>query len=77
MINSKNLFADKITTWIIDEAGFKQSHCQMSINYEYATYVSKLVVLSYFYYCVYWYTSKEIGKWFMNIPSNILYVNFV
>ena len=38
----------------------------MSIYYKYASYVSKIVVLSYVYDCVYWYTNEAIGKWFVD-----------
>ena len=56
MTNSGKLFADEFTEWLL-EAGFIQSQCQMSIYYKYATYGSKIVVLSYVDDCVYWYTN--------------------
>ena len=34
----------------------------MSINYKYATYGTKIVVLSYVDDCVYWYTYEALGK---------------
>ena len=53
MINYGNLFSDELTNWMIDEVGFRQSQCQMSIYYKYAPDGYKLVVLSYFGDCVY------------------------
>ena len=55
MTNSGKLFAGELTEWLIEE-GFIKSQCQMSIYYKYAPDVSKIVVLSYVDYCVYWYT---------------------
>ena len=52
MTNSGNLFADELTEWLL-EAGFIQSQCQMSIYYKYASYETKIVVLSYVDDCVY------------------------
>ena len=34
-------------------------------------------MLSFVYDCVYWYTFKEIGKWFMDKLGNIYHVNFL
>ena len=51
-----NLFSDELTNWLIDEAGFKKSQCQISVYYKYSSDGSKLVVLSYIYDYVYWYT---------------------
>ena len=65
MTNSGKLFTDKLTEWSL-EAGFIHSQCQMSINYKYAPYGSKIVVLYYVYDCVYWYTSEALGKWFVD-----------
>ena len=31
MTNYGKLFANELTNWLIDEAGFKQSKCEMSI----------------------------------------------
>ena len=61
MDNYGNLFADELTEWLL-EAGFIQSKCQMSIYYKYAPDETKTVVLSYFYDCIYWYTSEALGK---------------
>ena len=52
--NSGKLFAEDLTEWLIKE-GFVQSQSQMSIYYKYAPDGSKIVVLSYVDYCVYWY----------------------
>ena len=38
----------------------------MSIYYKYAPDGTKIVILSYFYYCVYWYTSGALVKWFVD-----------
>ena len=55
MNNSVKLFSYEITNWLIYVAGFKQSHFQISIYYECAQDLSKLVVLSFVDDCVYWY----------------------
>ena len=47
----------------------------MSIYYKYAPYGTKIVVLSYVYDCVYWYTSETIGKWFVDTLGNRFHVN--
>ena len=60
MNNSGRIFYGDITNWLIEQEGFKKSQCQMSIYYNYETDVSKLVVLSYVYACVYWYTYEEL-----------------
>ena len=64
--NSGKLFADDLTEWLL-EAGFIQSQCQMSIYYKYAPDGTKIVVLSYVDYYVYWYTSEAIvnGLWLL------------
>ena len=49
----------------------------MSIYYKYAPYGTKYFVLYYVYYCVYWYTSEALGKYFVNILGKILHVNFL
>ena len=76
MTNSGKLFADELTEcWI--EAGFIQSKCQISIYYKYATDGSKIVVLSYVDDCVYWYTNKDLGKWFADTLGKIFHMNFL
>ena len=52
--NYGKMFADELTEWLIKE-GFVHSQCHMSIYYKYATYGSKIVVLSYVDDFVYWY----------------------
>ena len=52
MTNSRKLFADELTEWIL-ETGSIQYQCQMSIYYKYALYGSIIVVLSYVDDCVY------------------------
>ena len=49
----------------------------MSVYYKYATDGSNLVVLSYVYYCVYWYTYEELVNWFVDTLGKILHVNFL
>ena len=61
MTNSGKLFSEELIEWLI-EAGFIQSQCHMSIYYKYAPDGSKIVVLSYVYYCVYWYTNEDLGN---------------
>ena len=58
--NSRKLFADELTNWMIYEADFKHSKCQMCVYYKYSPYSSKLVVLSYVDDCVYWYAYEEL-----------------
>ena len=76
MTNSGKLFADKLTEWLL-EAGFIQSQFQMSIYYKYAPDRSKIVVLSYVYDCVYWYTNEYLGKWFVDTLGKIFHMNFL
>ena len=76
MHNSGNLFADKLTEWLLEE-GFIQSKCKMSIYYKYAPDRSKMVVFSYVDDCVYWYTNEDIGKWFVDTSGNRFHVNFL
>ena len=59
MNNSGKLFADYLTEWLL-EAGLIQLQCQMSIYYEYAPDGSKMVVLSFFDDCVYWYNYEAL-----------------
>ena len=49
----------------------------MSIYCKYAPYGSKLVVISYVYYCVYWYTSEKLGKWFADTVGKRLHDKFI
>ena len=76
MNNSGKLFSDELTEWLL-ESGFILYQCQMSIYYKYVPYGSKIVVLSYFYDCVYWYTSEDLRKWFVDTLVNIFHVNFL
>ena len=62
MINSKEVFSDELTNWLIYKAGFKQTQCYMSMYYKNALHVSKLVVLYYVDDFIYWYTYEELGK---------------
>ena len=65
MTNSGKLFSDELTEWLL-EAGFIQYKCLISIYYKYAPYGSKIVILYYVGYCVYWYTNEDLGKWFVD-----------
>ena len=49
----------------------------MSIYYKYAPGGSKLVVLSYVYNCVHWYTSEELRKWFVDKVGKIFHLKFL
>ena len=76
MTNYGKLFDNELTEWLL-ETGLIQSQCQMSIYYKYVPDVTKMVVLSYVYDCVYCYTSETIGKWFMYALGKIFYVNLL
>ena len=76
MTNSGKLFSDELREWLID-AGFIRYQCQMSIYYKYAPDGKKHFVLYYVYYCVYWYTSEGIGKWFVDTLGKRLHMNFL
>ena len=49
----------------------------MSIYYKYAPYGSKLVVLSYFDDCVFWYTHEELIKLFVDTLGKRFHVNLL
>ena len=76
MTNPGKFFADELIEWLL-ESGFIQSQFQMSIYYKYAPYGSKVVVLSYVYDCVYWYTNEDIRKWFVDNLGKRFHVNFL
>ena len=76
MNKSGKLFADGLIERLPEE-GFIQSQCQMSIYYKYAPYGSEIVVLSYVYDRLCWYTSEALGKWFVNTLRKIFHVNFL
>ena len=75
MTNSGNLFADKLTEWLL-EAGFIKYQCQMSIYYKYAPDEKNVFVLSYVDDCVYWYTSEDLKKWFVDTLGKRFHLNF-
>ena len=77
MNNSVKLFDNKLTNWLMDLAGLKQSQSKMSIYYKYALYWSKLVSLYYVDDCVFWYTYDECGKWFVDKLGKIFHMNFL
>ena len=74
--NSGKLFSDELTECLL-EAGFIQYQCHMYIYYKYAPYGTKVFVLYYVYDCVYWYTSEDIGKWFVDTLGKRLHVKFL
>ena len=49
----------------------------MSIYYNFAPDVSNIFVLSYVYNCLYWYASKALGKWFLEILGNRFHEYFL
>ena len=49
----------------------------MSIYYKYAPDGSKIVVLSYVDYCVYWYTSKYLVELFVDTLWKRFHMNFL
>ena len=71
------MFTDELTNWLIDEAGFKQSQCQIYMYYNYVPDGSNLGVIYYIDDCVYWYTYEELGNVFVDILGNIFHVNFL
>ena len=77
MTNYGKLFSDRLTKWLMDVAGLKQSQFPMYIYYNYVPYGSKLVVLSYVVDCVFWYTSEELVKWFVYTLGKRFHVNFL
>ena len=77
MTNYGKLFAYEGIDLLINEAGFKQSQFQMNIYCKYAPYGTNISVLSDVDYCVYWYTSEVIGKWFVETIGKRLNVNLL
>ena len=75
--NYLKLFDDEITNWLVYEAGFNQSKRQMSAYYKYASDGSKLVMISYVYNYLYWYTSDELSDWFVDTLWKRLHINFL
>ena len=49
----------------------------MSIYYKYAPDVSKVFVLYYVDYCVYWYTYEALGKWFVDTLGKRFHMKFL
>ena len=49
----------------------------MSIHYKYAPDGTKIVVLSYVYDCINWYTSEALEKEFVETLGKIFHVNFL
>ena len=74
--NSGKLFADDFKKWLF-EVVFVQYQCQLYIYYKYSPDGTKIVVLYYVDYCVYWYTSEALVKWFLGNLVKIFHVNFL
>ena len=49
----------------------------MSIYYNYAPHILKTFVSSCVDDCVYWYTNKYLGKWFVDTLGKRFHVNFL
>ena len=77
MTNLGRIFSEELINFLMHESGFRHSKCQMSIYYNYAPDVSKLVVLSHVDECVYWYKSEELGKLFVDTLLKIFHVKFL
>ena len=76
MTNYGKLFDDELTEWLV-KAGLIKYKCHTSIYYKYSPDGSKVVVLSYFDDCVYWYTNEDLGKWFFDTLEKRFHVNFL
>ena len=74
--NSGNFFARELTKYLF-EAGFFQSQRQMSIYYKYEPDETKIVVLSYVDNFLFWYTSEDFRKWFVDALGNRLHVKYL
>ena len=77
MTISGKLFADDLTDWLVNVAGFKQSQCQGSIYYKVLETGERIVVLSYVDDCVYYHTSEDLGRWFVEALGKRYNVNFL
>ena len=77
MTNYGMLFYDELTNWLIYEPVLRHSQCQMSIYYKYALDGSNVFLLAYVDGCVYWYTSKELGNWFVDTLVKTSYVKLL
>ena len=76
MTNYENLSDDELTQWLVKE-GFIQSQCKKSIYYKYVPDRTNFFFISYLDYCVYWYTSEALGKWFLDPQVNRFHVKFL
>ena len=77
MTNSRKLITDKLTNWLMNLEGFKNSQCQIYIFYKYAPDGSILAVLDYVDDRVFWYTYEELGKWSLDTFGKIFRVNLL
>jgi hypothetical protein len=71
------LFVDDLTDWLVKDAGFSQSECQGSIYYKILPDGSQLVVLSYVDDCIDYYTSEDLGRWFVGALGKRFNVTFL
>ena len=76
MTNSRKCFAGDLTQWFL-EAGFIQYQFYISIYYNYAPDGTSIFVLYYDDDFVYWYTSEDLGKWFVETLGNKSHANFL
>ena len=76
MTNYEKLFSDELTYGLL-EAGFIKYQYHMSFYYKYAPDGKKFVILSYVDYCVYWYNSEALRKWFGDNIGKRLHVNLL
>ena len=77
MTHYEKVFSNKLANWMIDDEVFNHYKYQMSIYYKYEPDGSKLVMLSYVDYCLYWYTYEKLGKWFVDTIEKIFHMNFL
>ena len=77
MNNSRKLFADEITNWLIYVEGFKNHNDKYPYTTSFLPDESNLMVLSYLDDCVFWYTSEELGKWFIDTLGKRFHMNFL
>ena len=76
MTNSRKLFSDELTQWLI-EKGFIQSQFQMSIYYKYAPDGGKLLSYLMVMTAYIGIILKPLGKWFVDTIGNIFHVNLL
>ena len=77
MTNYGILFFDELNNWLIYKSVLRHSQCQIYIYYKYALDGPNLFLLPYVDDCVYWYTSEELGKWFVDKLGKTFYVKLL